>query len=46
MHLEGMHQLVALRGGFEALGTLDHMEQFVHCLWQFVNRSLLHDGRC
>ncbi|KAK8116854.1 C6 zinc finger domain-containing protein [Apiospora kogelbergensis] len=39
MHLEGMHQLVALRGGFEALGTLDHMEQFVHCLWQFMLTS-------
>ncbi|KAK7993836.1 hypothetical protein PG989_007217 [Apiospora arundinis] len=36
MHLEGMHQLVALRGGFEALAALDHMEQFVHCLWHLA----------
>ncbi|KAK8062878.1 hypothetical protein PG997_014975 [Apiospora hydei] len=36
MHLEGMHQLVALRGGFETLAASEHLEQFVHCLWHLA----------
>ncbi|KAK8054599.1 hypothetical protein PG994_009666 [Apiospora phragmitis] len=36
MHLEGMHQLVALRGGFETLAASEHLQQFVHCLWNLA----------
>ncbi|KAK7963877.1 hypothetical protein PG988_010851 [Apiospora saccharicola] len=36
MHLEVMHQLVALRGGFENMAASDHLEQFAHCLWHLA----------
>ncbi|KAK8001169.1 fungal-specific transcription factor domain-containing protein [Apiospora marii] len=36
MHLEVMHQLVALRGGFEKLAASEHLEQFAHCLWHLA----------
>lgn len=32
-HLEGMHQLVALRGGFHALAAAEKVGQFLHCFW-------------